>query len=909
MFIIISFLIFFVAPVSALNISSISLDGEETNEYVNIGAPVIVNSGFHPIYRFSEQGAENDYRWIINGKSASKELVFFPRFWDLGKNVKLCKYNDNVQGDCSNELYISPFFKGLKNDNISSYWRLNTDIIGDVYQNSHEVPFKLHFEFLKNTSYSGYIPHYVDGYYMILSSVGTLTSMIKYKNFNHYSAAVNQEVNQTLETDKLTQSLYNVPGFQIYSYLISDSGIKAWNASQYTIVHNALPVEPESDVVCIYGNGKKKCFDEDEINHDGENGAKPSYILSDFDIGSLISKVEVKTGYSVTIGDFESQGAGQIFTINGNMEELMTFKKTPRVFINKSNYALCIYGDSFVDESSESAPQKCYKKAELDFGEITKVQEDLSDYGVSSIWVNPQYKYSLYTDADGLDPIVSDRNYAVTWNKYGKPNDSVVTFMITDLDYDSDVICLVSDIDNKCFSEEEINDNGKATIKELRLLSDYQLGTSLLEIRVKPGYAVAFGDINSEESDFITLNTSQFGIRHFTDETIIFTYKDENPLCLYRDNVMQGNIQKNDYRTCFDVSSVNTLTDIPFEGMSGFTLRPGMQVSFYEDSDGQKVLGKTYYSTNTWRSSFPPSDMVSSFKLEYAKLQTNESLARGCIRSNESLNSFCLAKGESRVRSLPDWINNERIYIDADEGTFVRLSLSNNFNDKTVDLIGTIDHELLLDMTSNNGENLNFSHPISMSVGEQSDTPLGCITDLTKERKYCLPVGKRSQYALPSWLWKKEVIVDASPGVEVMLSDWDNLSYNRLATFVGTVSGSELISKAWNGDIIDFSKPRSMRVRSSSAELGCIHDLSEFQKYCLPRGKRSGYALPSWIWKKDVSIIAPSNVGVMLSDWDNLSYNRIHTFYGSKSNHELKNVKAHNGEFLDFSRPRSMRVK
>ncbi|RMZ61959.1 hemolysin, partial [Vibrio anguillarum] len=49
-------------------------------------------------------------------------------------------------------------------------------------------------------------------------------------------------------------------------------------------------------------------------------------------------------------------------------------------------------------------------------------------------------------------------------------------------------------------------------------------------------------------------------------------------------------------------------------------------------------------------------------------------------------------------------------------------------------------------------------------------------------------------------------------------------------------------------------------------------------------------------------------LGVILSDWDNLSYNRLAVFGGNTSNAQLKSVKAYNGELLDFSHPRSMRV-
>ncbi|MGR5559974.1 beta-prism lectin domain-containing protein, partial [Vibrio fortis] len=80
------------------------------------------------------------------------------------------------------------------------------------------------------------------------------------------------------------------------------------------------------------------------------------------------------------------------------------------------------------------------------------------------------------------------------------------------------------------------------------------------------------------------------------------------------------------------------------------------------------------------------------------------------------------------------------------------------------------------------------------------------------------------------------------------------------------------------------------------------------EEYCLKAGERSGYSLPPYVYNKKVRVVAPEGLGVMLSDWDNLSYNRLATFTGNKAHEELKGVEARNGQILDFSAPRSMRV-
>ncbi|CAL8475306.1 Hemolysin-related protein [Caballeronia sp. S22] len=190
-----------------------------------------------------------------------------------------------------------------------------------------------------------------------------------------------------------------------------------------------------------------------------------------------------------------------------------------------------------------------------------------------------------------------------------------------------------------------------------------------------------------------------------------------------------------------------------------------------------------------------------------------------------------------------------------------------------------------------------------------SEQPEGCIVSLNTGARYCLPVGASSGYSLPSWIYANDVYVDASPGAAVTLSDWDNLSYARVANFIGTVENSGLKSvKAANGQMLDFSQPRSMAVVRDTTPVGCIVSLTSAAKYCLPAGQRSGYALPAWIYAQEVQVEAPPGLGVMLSDWDNLSYNRVATFPGLVQNWDLKKARAWNGEDLDFSRPRSMRV-
>ncbi|SUB90869.1 hypothetical protein [Photobacterium damselae] len=193
----------------------------------------------------------------------------------------------------------------------------------------------------------------------------------------------------------------------------------------------------------------------------------------------------------------------------------------------------------------------------------------------------------------------------------------------------------------------------------------------------------------------------------------------------------------------------------------------------------------------------------------------------------------------------------------------------------------------------------------------EREPAFGCIiATADPENKFCLPVGERSDYALPDHIRGMEVYVNAPPGVSVVLSDYSNLSYNRLANFVGTVTESRLRQvEARSGDILDFDRPYSMKVEKDDTPLGCIISTSTYEEYCLPPGKDNDYNLPDWIRGHEVYLRADPKVEVILSDWSNLAYNRIATFTGSKTPEELRHVEANNGEYLDFDHPYSMEVR
>ena len=281
----------------------------------------------------------------------------------------------------------------------------------------------------------------------------------------------------------------------------------------------------------------------------------------------------------------------------------------------------------------------------------------------------------------------------------------------------------------------------------------------------------------------------------------------------------------------------------------------------------------------------------------------------GCIISRDTSAKFCLVPGGNSGYSLPDWIRSHDVYVQAAEGTSVTLSDWDALSySRTASFEGTTSNSQLENVMAANGQRLDFSNPRSMRVAK-SGSPLGCIVSRNTGAKFCLAPGGNSGYSLPDWIRSHDVYVQATQGSAVILSDWDNLSYSRIASFKGTTANSQLKNvMAANCQVLDFSNPRSMKVVENNELLSCIVSKDSGAKFCLAQGDNSGYSLPDWIRLHDFHVQAAKGSAVTLSDWDNLSYNRLASFIGNVANVRLKNVKAANGQMLDFSKPRSMRV-
>ena len=296
-----------------------------------------------------------------------------------------------------------------------------------------------------------------------------------------------------------------------------------------------------------------------------------------------------------------------------------------------------------------------------------------------------------------------------------------------------------------------------------------------------------------------------------------------------------------------------------------------------------------------------------------------------CIISRQNGEKFCYpaggmtthykSSGESTGYGLPPYIAGHQVDIMVPRG--LRLSL-NDTKGMTWNRGGHFDgyktNEQLRHVKTSWQNDIDLSRPRSMSV-EAITWNRGyeaCIIARDSGDKFCLTAGKSTM--LPPYIRGHEVDVMAPSGYKVRLSNRNSsLNSSYAAAFSGYPDNKQLeYVKAFNGLYLDFSAPQWMEARSTkSVPQACIISRITGNKFCLEAGQETNYALPPYIrnHKVDIDTNVGSRLSVTLSDFDNLSYNRLATFYKSATNEQLVRVKAMNGQYLDFSRPHSMRVQ
>ncbi|GLZ23270.1 hypothetical protein [Burkholderia plantarii] len=106
-----------------------------------------------------------------------------------------------------------------------------------------------------------------------------------------------------------------------------------------------------------------------------------------------------------------------------------------------------------------------------------------------------------------------------------------------------------------------------------------------------------------------------------------------------------------------------------------------------------------------------------NFSQPNAMRVTLDSKPLGCIVSLDSAQKYCLPAGQPAVGQLPAWIKGQAVFVQADPGVAVRLSDRANFAyNRVATFSGTVDHDKLLKVRADNGEDLDFSRPVSMEV-------------------------------------------------------------------------------------------------------------------------------------------------------------------------------------------------
>ena len=286
-----------------------------------------------------------------------------------------------------------------------------------------------------------------------------------------------------------------------------------------------------------------------------------------------------------------------------------------------------------------------------------------------------------------------------------------------------------------------------------------------------------------------------------------------------------------------------------------------------------------------------------------------ESIPEACIITRDTSDKYCLKAGEIAY-TLPKYIMGDEVDLLVPSGLEVVLSDYGSIpNNHTASFDRYTENKQLEHVKARNGKYLDFSTPYSMLVVPTKKVPEACIVSRKSGEKFCLTAGELS-YTLPAYIKGDEVDLQIPSGLVMVLSDDGSIPNNHTASFDRYTENKQLEHvKARNGKYLDFSAPYSMLVvPSKRLPEACIISRITNEKYCLTAGQRSGYALPHYIRGHEVDLIVPDGLKVILSDFDNLSYNRLGFFTKDTDNADLINVLAFNGEYLDFSEPHSMRV-
>ncbi|CAE6937708.1 hypothetical protein ACOMICROBIO_GDFFDHBD_03002 [Vibrio sp. B1REV9] len=290
----------------------------------------------------------------------------------------------------------------------------------------------------------------------------------------------------------------------------------------------------------------------------------------------------------------------------------------------------------------------------------------------------------------------------------------------------------------------------------------------------------------------------------------------------------------------------------------------------------------------------------------------------GCIVSLVSGEKYCLPKGESTGR-LPDWIKGKQIYVQATQGVKVELSDVSDFADgRTASFRGTVESEDLKGIQADNGLIIDFANPYAMRVKEDLDEePFACVVSVKDGSQFCLS-SNADQERIPERLLGQQVYLQSPRGVKVTLEnksgehhvfwgtvDSERLKHPEISLWTPAPSSNSL---ATSTEPQDFDFPVGMKVTRSNRGMGCVVSNDDGERFCLPGGERSAYKLPFFILGKSVYVDTDEDVTIWLSDWSNLSYNRIGVFSGKVETNDLKHVLAWNGQYLDFDKPWSMRA-
>ncbi|MFM2587522.1 ricin-type beta-trefoil lectin domain protein [Vibrio sp. TBV020] len=234
----------------------------------------------------------------------------------------------------------------------------------------------------------------------------------------------------------LSSNVRSVKACSVGGFLLSEPTYIESCTSSYPV---DVSPEPAGSALCLYKSfnyeGKKKCFNENQVNHSKEmTSPRFPYLMSDYGLEGARS-FQVKPGYRATVGDFSGHNNDKHSTWNRNNRyfEFILGDYIPdqirHVFFERDDTHACFFEHHALHYGAfENSVSQCVNSSgKIDL--LTKLKSGLQRT-LSTVTLHPGLEVTLYSDELGTKKL-GTYNEAKFWTGSPHPNDRAKSFKIS----------------------------------------------------------------------------------------------------------------------------------------------------------------------------------------------------------------------------------------------------------------------------------------------------------------------------------------------------------------------------------------------------------------------------------------------------------------------------------------------